>query len=159
MGKRDQKMRIAFGRGSLWDWSLDQVHTKRMKAIVRTYGWPTYSMVGRRAAGLAWMLVQHADHDVRWQERCLKLLARAVEIGEADAVLLAMLTDRILVNRGKWQMYGTQWRSDRGTLELRRPIRDPKRLAARRRVVGMKTFQETKRDMQRRYREWRPGPT
>lgn len=159
MAKRDRDMRVAHGKGKPWDWSVDRRHTRRMKAIVQQYGWPTFRMVGKRGADAAWYLVQHADHDVAWQERCLALMRSAMTRGQATQRLFAMLTDRVLVNQGKWQLYGTQWCSDRGTLELRRPIRDRRRLAARRRVAGMNTFREAKRDMQRRYREWRPGPT
>ena len=56
----------------------------------------------------AWVLAQHLDEELALQRQCLGLLEGAVADGEADAESLAYLTDRVLVNEGKPQRYGTQ---------------------------------------------------
>lgn len=83
-------------------------NTKRMKEIVREYGWPGKSMVGGDGAGAAWLLVQHADGDRAFQKDCLDLLKRSAEAGEASWRHVAYLTDRVLVGEGNKQRYGTQ---------------------------------------------------
>ena len=56
---------------------VDRRHTSRLKAIIAQYGWPTYSMVGREGAVAAWLMAQHADHDVAFQQQCQLLLKEA----------------------------------------------------------------------------------
>ena len=58
----------------------------------------------------AWLLVQHADADVKFQRRCLDLMARLPK-GEVSISNLAYLTDRVLLAEGKKQLYGTQFTS------------------------------------------------
>ena len=48
--------------------SLDQKHTNRVRKIIDKYGWPGKSLVGKQGAHGAWLLVQHATHDVDFQK-------------------------------------------------------------------------------------------
>lgn len=116
MAHRDQKARkIWFGESNRHTVEnlkrfiqLDLSNTRRMKQIISRYGWPGQSMVGERGCEAAWLLIQHADHDPAFQKQGFFLLERAVENKDAPASLLAYLTDRIRVNEGKLQVYGTQ---------------------------------------------------
>jgi hypothetical protein len=65
-------------------------------------------LVGEEGSIAAWVIAQHLDHDPALQRRCLELLERAVAAADADAESLAFLTDRVLVNEGRPQRYGTQ---------------------------------------------------
>ncbi|PCI18997.1 hypothetical protein COB64_04490 [Candidatus Wolfebacteria bacterium] len=87
MVEKDQHMR----KSGNWDTSVDKKNTQRMKEIIDEYGWPTKSMVGWHAANKAWLLVQHADHDVEFQKKCLKLMKEAVEKKEANKKILPIL--------------------------------------------------------------------
>ncbi len=87
---------------------VDAANTVRMKRIVAQYGWPGKSLVGRKGAGDAFILVQHADRDHAFQRQCLPLLQKAAEGGEAALPNLALLTDRVLIADGKKQRYGSQ---------------------------------------------------
>lgn len=80
---------------------VDRRNTARMHEIVDTYGWPTKTLVGAKASHEAWLLVQHADHDVEFQQRCLKLVTAHLRDGETTKTEFAYLTDRVLVNTGK----------------------------------------------------------
>lgn len=73
------------------------------------------------------------------QERCLKLLADAAAEGEASPRNVAYLTDRVCVNRGRNQIYGTQF-GGRGDSFAPRPIEDPEHLDKRRASVGLEPF-------------------
>jgi hypothetical protein len=119
---------------------VDKKHTARMKAIVADHGWPLKSMVGADGATAAWLLVQHADHDVKFQRHCLELMnaAPATETAPQD---VAYLTDRVLVNEGKKQLFGTQfWVVD--AKRVPRPIEDEAQLDQRREAAGLSPMSE-----------------
>ena len=63
MSEVDQQVR----KSGQWDSSIDVANTQRMKEIVEQMGWPTRSKVGGHASEMAWLLVQHADHDRAFQ--------------------------------------------------------------------------------------------
>ncbi len=115
---------------------IDQKHTKRMKAIVEKYGWPTKSMVGTDGAQNAWLLVQHADHDRPFQNKCLELMKPLVATGEVSKNNFAYLTDRVLVGAGKPQRYGTQLHTVNNEL-VPQTMEEPDKVDERRKEMGM----------------------
>lgn len=125
---------------------VDAKHTARMKAIVARHGWPLRSMVGDDGAVAAWLLVQHADLDPEFQRRCLELM-QAAPPGETNRQNVAYLTDRVLVNEGKKQLYGTQFWLVRGEL-VPRPIEAEAELDQRRKSVGLSSMNEYRTHMQ-----------
>jgi hypothetical protein len=140
LAAKDQEMRrAAVADPSRWDAEVDRRHAARMKEIIAEIGWPTVSKVGRRAAHQAWLLVQHADHDVDFQRECLRLMNEAPE-GEVSSAGVAYLEDRVRVNEGRPQRYGTQFHTnERGEL-VPRPIEDPEGLDQRRQAAGLERF-------------------
>lgn len=86
----------------------DSARTRRLAEIIEEHGWPTQSLVGKDGATAAWVIAQHSDQDVEFQERALELMRGAVEDGEADPTELAYLEDRVATNHGEPQIYGTQ---------------------------------------------------
>lgn len=113
---------------------VDRANTARMREIVAEHGWPGYALAGMDGAHAAWLLVQHAPD--QFQEECLPLLEDAVARGDAAPRDLAYLTDRVLMQRGEPQVYGTQYLARDGEL---RPwtVRDPDQLDQRRAVLGL----------------------
>ena len=87
--------------------AVDAKHTARMKAIIVEHGWPGRSLVGEDGADAAWLLVQHAD--ASFMAQCMPLMEHAVSAGEASAKDYAYLLDRVRMNQGKPQVYGTQF--------------------------------------------------
>ena len=117
--------------------AIDRTNVAKVEELVRTHGWPRRSEVGEAAAMAAFLAIQHAD--VAVQERYLPILQRRVDEGEAKPAWLALLTDRILVAKGKPQIYGTQSRfnAETGQSELLE-IEDPARVNERRALLGLK---------------------
>jgi hypothetical protein len=139
----DQAVRTAIPGGEPWPEAavqecraVDADNTQFLKSVIAEYGWPGCDQVGEQAAHAAWLLVQHADHDREFQERCLALLGAAVEAGQASASDLAYLDDRVRVAQQRPQLYGTQYRIQDGVLEPE-PIEDPVHLDERRVQVGL----------------------
>jgi len=118
---------------------IDHDNTERMKEIIKHFGWPGKSLVGTDGANAAWLLVQHADHDLPFQKECLVLLRSAVNKGEATGQQLAYLTDRVLVGEKKKQVYGTQFRMVNGKLEPC-PIEDETNVDKRRKESGLSSL-------------------
>lgn len=119
---------------------VDRNNTIVLRKIVRSFGWPTIAMVGREAAMAAWLIAQHADHDPDFQAECLRMLRAAARRGQADRVYVPYLTDRVLVNQGKRQVYGTQFFVDRKGRFVPRPIKDKSSLSARRSKYKLGSF-------------------
>jgi hypothetical protein len=113
---------------------VDRDNTARMREIVAEYGWPGYALAGVDGAHAAWLLVQHAPDE--FQEECLPLLEDAVGRDDAAPRDLAYLTDRVLMQRGEPQIYGTQYRVIRGSLTLW-TVREPESLDQRRATLGL----------------------
>ncbi len=121
--------------------AVDFDNTAWMRSLVTRHGWPTVAKVGEKGAGNAWLLVQHADHDVDFQEQCLELLRAAVAQGQASEKNLAYLEDRVAMHRGRPQRYGTQFVNKGGGFAPYE-LEDPARVDEWRAEVGLGTLAE-----------------
>jgi hypothetical protein len=155
MQKEDQAVRVkaesSHSGGAITDHAvfdqmerLDAKHTARMKEIVQQFGWPGKSLAGSDGATAAWLLVQHADADPKFQRHCLELMKAAAAKGEVSMHDIAYLTDRVLVNEGQKQVYGTQFTLKHGELAPR-PIEDEANLDKRRKEAGLPPMEESKK--------------
>jgi hypothetical protein len=137
-------------------WEADCARAARLDEIVALHGWPGRSLVGADGASAAWIIAQHADHDPAFQERMLELLQAAVACGEASLRHAAYLTDRVCVNRGRPQIYGTQFGGSAETYGPQ-PIADRSGLDERRTAVGLEPFAEYEQHMRTVEAEYRAG--
>ena len=133
----DPKMLAVIAAESRKVAELGAAHRTRLAAVVTAHGWPGKSLVGEEGAHAAWLLVQHADDDPPFQEKCLRLM-QAAPAGEVAGRDLAYLTDRVLVRRGEPQKYGTQLGPDFEPL----PVADAKTVDARRAALGLQPLAE-----------------
>ena len=127
----------------------DQENTDRLGTVIEVHGWPAISLVGKDGSHAAWLLVQHADADLKLQRKCLDLMAKIpkAEVSQTD---LAYLTDRVLLAEGKKQIYGTQFTSSDGKSEPR-PLEDAADVDKRRAEVGLQPFAEYVKDLESLY--------
>lgn len=130
---------------------IDGRNLVKIKKIIKDFGWPTYDLVGRRASNAFWLLVQHADRDLAFQKKCLKLLEIAVRDNQAKPINLAYLTDRVRIADGKKQIFGTQYRIEDGKLVLK-PVIDQKNLDKLRKKYGMTTMKQQNKKMSVEYK-------
>ncbi len=86
---------------------VDQDCSTKIGSILDKYGWLSADKIGSEANETLFLGIQHVDNLIA-QEKYLPMLRSAVEQGDADGWHLAFLTDRILMNQGKKQIYGTQ---------------------------------------------------
>lgn len=143
MALLDQKVRKAYEQQTCLKKmrETDRLNLRKMRKIVKQIGWPTISKVGKEASHFAWLLVQHADNNVEFQQYCLELMRKEAESGNVTKTDIAFLTDRILVNRGRTQIYGTQFYESKEKL-IPRPIRNIDKLDERRKRMGLEPFED-----------------
>ena len=137
----------------------DSARTRRLKEIIAGHGWLTPALVGKDGVGAAWLILQHSP-DYSWQEQMLPVLERAAAAGEMSRTDVALLTDRVLVHRGRPQRYGNSFSIRDGRL-VADPIEDIGGLDARRAAIGLPTMREYVRQLGEMYKtpvEWPPKP-
>ncbi|MFJ2775620.1 MULTISPECIES: DUF6624 domain-containing protein [unclassified Kitasatospora] len=117
-------------------------HGDRLNEIMTEHGWPSEPLVGTDAARAAWLVAQHADRQLDVQRRAVALMTEAVAAGAASARDLAFLADRLAVNEGREQRYGTQIGAVADGRPVPWPCEDPERLDERRAEVGIEPFEE-----------------
>ena len=117
-------------------------HGDRLSEIMAEHGWPTERTVGADAARAAWLVAQHADRQLEVQRRAVQLMAEAVADGAASARDLAFLQDRLAVNEGRPQRYGTQIGAVADGRPVPWPCEDPERLDERRAQVVIEPFDQ-----------------
>lgn len=88
--------------------TVDAANLKLLKQLIEKNGFPTPQQVGEDGIKALWLITQHANSDIEFQRSILsQLLAEDSGIDKAE---IALLVDRINVNEGKPQVYGTQFR-------------------------------------------------
>jgi hypothetical protein len=123
-------------------------HQPLLEKIVRQYGYPGFKQVGKKSAYNFWLMVQHADAHVDFQRKVLKLMRREVKRYNADPANYAYLVDRIALNSGQLEEYGTQvtYAGNKGedyskVIAIPVSLRDPKNVDKRRAAIGMEPLQ------------------
>jgi hypothetical protein len=151
LGRLDQAGRIAIGRvdfskapeaeralarKAMGD-TIDQVDAANQSELLKMLppeGWFTFSQYGREAATAAFHIVQHSDV-AQWR-RFVPVLERLVAQGEAEGQSYALMYDRLAVNEGRPQRYGSQLRCVGGHWQAY-PLEDPSNVDERRRSMGL----------------------
>jgi hypothetical protein len=131
-------------------------HADRLWTILDDYeSWPGWQLVGRDGADAAWLVAQSAIEDVGLQHRCLEMLEVSVACGDADPVHLAYLADRVRMNDGRDQLYGSQFvLGEHGDLQPW-PVYDAAAVDARRARLGLPPFATHAAAMRARWDETR----
>lgn len=129
-----------------WAQRLATAHTVRMDALskpyietlMESYNWIDSKRFGRKASAHAWILVQHADDHPDFQAKVLRQMEPYLKSGDIKPANYAYLWDRVAINTGRKQRYGTQptWECTDGKLELQ-PLENPKTVNERRAKMNM----------------------
>jgi len=140
----DQAARASVGRGDpeavARGLRVDADNTSWLKTVIEEVGWPGYALVGEEAAHAAWLLAQHADQEPEFQRGCLQLMESAVAHSDVSASDLAYLTDRVLVNGGRPQRFGTQLTARDGAFVAQR-LEDAASVDSLRAAVGLEPLE------------------
>ena len=111
-----------------------------VKRILNTYGFPNYALVGQESSKHYFLLTQHSDFDLPFQQQVLKVMKREVDAKNASGQQYAFLVDRIAINQGSPQVYGTQVMMSGNTKV--KPCVAPAKLNERRKSVGLEPIED-----------------
>lgn len=131
---------------------IDATNTTRLKVIIKQHGWPGPKLIGRDGTDAFFLLAQHADP--AFQEKVLPLLQTAYRRGILTGQNYALFTDRVLVQSGKPQIYGTaakpmdQWN---GREPVFQPIEDEANVDKRRAAMGLMPLSEYREFLKQLY--------
>jgi hypothetical protein len=122
---------------------VDAAATASMRQLLDTWDWIDRHRFGATASKHAWLLVQHADDHPDFQALALERMHPYLENGGVRAADYAYLWDRVAVNSGRLQRYGTQpiWECRDGRLELH-PLEEPAGVDERRRAMGLGSLEQ-----------------
>lgn len=143
-----RSMEEKHGRGSkemdaFWQTILkkDSINLLKVIKILDTKGWPGIELIGERGTSTLFLVIQHADQQI--QEKYLSMIEKAVADNNLPKRQFAMFYDRLLLRRGKLQIYGTQLAIDNKSKQpYVLPLKDPINVDKRRTDMGLNTMQE-----------------
>ena len=128
---------------------LHEDRQARLAEIFDEHGWPGHDLVGEEGSTAAWVIAQHSDLDLAFQERALELITEAVAHDDASPGDLAYLTDRVAVAKGEPQTYGTQIRCDGKKPVPPTPIADPGAVEGLRAEAGLEPLAAYLKEMKK----------
>ena len=115
---------------------IDSRNKIKITSILEKYGWIGKSKIGEKASDGIFYIVQHTD--LEFLEKYFPQFKKQTDKGEASAKLCGMMEDRLLMWKGKKQIYGSQasnaLRSDKKMAIW--PIENPSRVNELRKKAG-----------------------
>lgn len=118
-------------------------HYGRLKAVFASIGFPGEDMVGKEGSKHFWLMVQHLDKWPAFQQQVLNSMEKEVAKQNASAKDFAYLTDRVRLNTGQKQVYGTQVTYNTDSCQaIPRALENPESVNQRRKAVGLEPLEK-----------------
>ena len=125
-------------------------NTALLCPILKEFGWPTSDMVGKDGADAAFFLLKNSSSN-QLQIDLLPVIVAATKQGEIPRPAFAGYLDRLRLNSGLKQLFGTQATIINGFLVLY-PIEGESQVDARRKAYDLPPLAEYLRVIERTYR-------
>ena len=123
--------------------SVFTTHEKRLKQILDQYGFVGFDLAGKEGSQNFWLMVQHSDHNPDFQKEVLEKMKSEVDKGNAKPSNYGLLVDRVMLNIGKQQVYGTQVDYNMETGQaFPRDLKDRAEVNKRRKSIGLEPIEE-----------------
>ena len=137
-----------YGRDSkemhiFWDNILkkDSINLIKVSKILDTQGWPGKERIGVKGTSTIFLVIQHGNQDVKL--KYLPMINKALKNNWLPKKQYAMFYDRLLLEQGKRQIYGTQLAmSKENKKPYILPLDDARNVDKRRAEMGLNTMQE-----------------
>lgn len=127
----------------------DADNTAWLQADLAAHGWYRVSAFGDQPSRAAWLMIQHADNDPAFQRRMLAMLEPLAAGKEVEPWDVALLHDRVAVNSGRPQRYGSQGLCVARNVWGPQPLEDAARVDEFRASVGLPPLAEYAAHMNR----------
>ena len=119
---------------------LDSKNLAMVTSILEQCGMPTSNKIDKKHIETIFLVIQHSN--LKYQKEYFPILEESAKIGDLKYLSLAKLKDRILVNEGKPQIYGTQLKVDIKTNTFKLyDLENPESVDKRREKVGLEPIQ------------------
>lgn len=119
---------------------LQKQNTEALEHILKTCGFPTSQTAGEDGMQTVWSLLQDASKETR--TTYFPAVIEASKNGDLERQDVALMQDKLLMDYGKPQLYGSQvLRNDNGIFELYK-LENPSGVDARRAIMGMTPLAE-----------------
>lgn len=136
--------------------SVDAINLKRVIVILDSTGYPKRQEYGDSAGLASFFVIQHAD--TKYQEKYLPLFEQAAKDKEMDWKNVVYMIDRVRLENGQKQLYGTQiqpvkdsvtgYLTDKAVIA---PIEDEENVNERRAKVGLGTIEQEAKEFGIKY--------
>lgn len=88
--------------------SVNAVNKVRVEKLFNQYGFLGFDKVGQDGSHQFWLIIQHCDKYPEFQKKVIASMQKQVKKGNASPGDYAYLYDRIKINAGEKQLFGTQ---------------------------------------------------
>ncbi|CAA0147908.1 Probable lipoprotein precursor [Tenacibaculum maritimum] len=123
--------------------SVFRDNKKILEKVLNEYGFPGIDLVGKQGSFNFWLMVQHCDFDPDFQKEVLQQMKIEVDKGNAIPRNYGLLVDRVNLNTGEKQIYGTQVAYNRKTGQAYpRDLEDSLNVNKRRESVGLEPIKK-----------------
>ena len=122
--------------------SIFRTNQKRTKEILDKYGFVGYDLAGKEGSKNFWLIIQHSDHNPEFQNEALEKMKIEVERKNAESRKYGLLVDRVKLNTGQEQIYGTQVRYNKHTGQAYpKKLTDSLNVNKRRKSIGLEPIE------------------
>jgi len=136
--KKDQQNRNS---GQVMDLKVDKENLEKVLGIIENCGFPTIASVGQAGMTSTFLVIQHSTR--RIGEKYLPQIKSCAANGDLSLQEVAPMEDRLLMESGEKQKYGTQVTSDNINNGWKLyPIEDIKNVNQRRETMGLGPLEE-----------------
>ena len=144
-----QELRDQWGHEKAWDIFMAQrdsvsiKHQAQIKEWYNTYGYLGFDQVGEEASSNFWIVIQHADNDLPFQQKMLEVMGEELKKNNVRPSEYALLEDRVNVALEKKQRFGTQVTyNDKGQAIPKNGLVDSLNIEALRAEYELQSFKE-----------------
>ena len=116
--------------------AVDADNTKYLRALVTDLGWIDAKRFGKQTATNAFLIVQHSG-DLRLMQAALPEIEKDMKAGAGDPQDYALLYDRLKLNLGERQRYGSQIGQDKDGNSVVLPLEDKAKVEEFRKAIGL----------------------
>ncbi|WP_438968888.1 DUF6624 domain-containing protein [Nonlabens sp.] len=125
---------------NLIDQELDLSNMAAIEQILDKCGMPSIETAGEKGMSAIWLVIQHAGTEKR--TKYFPMLLEASKKGDIERQEIALMQDRMLMESGEPQLYGSQlFMNADGSYELHE-IKEPSKVDARRAIMGLGPLSE-----------------
>lgn len=127
--------------GGVQDLNIDKGNQQKVVSIIEKCGFPTAEKYGHKSVEAVFLVIQHAAKSLR--EKYYPHIKESADKGDLSWSIVALMEDRMLMDKGEKQKYGSQVQKKNGSDKwVLYPIEDPQNVNVRRAEVGLGPIEE-----------------